>query len=101
MVGKDLYLVVDFGTERGDKVGGAVVKGGGARDVNQEVLAYKFFLGAPDLPSFFVEDGVLVRVKLSLVGTRRHSEEMREKVEVDVVDVVRGGRRLYGGGGDG
>jgi len=101
MVGKDLHLVINFGTKGGDKVRGVVVKGGGARDVSEEVFAYKFFLGAPDFPSLFIEDGVLVRVDLSLVSTRRHSEEVREEVEVDVVDVAKGGRRLYSGGGDG
>jgi len=100
MVGTDLYLVVDFGTEGCDKVGGVVVKGGCARDVTEEVLAYKFFLRAPDFPSLFVKDGVLVQVRLSLVSTRRRSKEVREEVEVDGVDVVDGGRRLYGGGGN-
>jgi len=101
MVCTDLYLVVNFGTEGSDKVGGAIVEGGGMRDVSQEVLAYKFFLRAPDFPSLFVEDGVLVRVSLSLISTRWHSEEMREEGEVDVVVIVEGGRRLYGSGGDG
>jgi len=87
--------------EGSDKVRGAIIEGGGARDVSQEVLAYKFFLGAPDFPSLFVEDGVLVRVDLSLISTRQRSEEMRKKGEVDVVFVVEGGRRLYSGGGDG
>jgi len=101
MVGTDLYLVVDFGTKWGDKVGGVFVEGGGTRDVSEEVCAYKFFLRTPDFPSFFVEDGVLVRMDLTLVSTRRRSKEMREEVEVDVVNVVEGGRRLYGSGGNG
>jgi len=101
MVGTDLYLVVDFGTERYDKVGGVVVEGGCARDVSEEVLAYKFFLGAPNLPSLFVEDGVLVQVNLSLVSTRRRSKEVREESGVNFVVVVAGSRRLYSSGGDG
>jgi len=101
VVSTDLYLVVNFGTERSDKVGGAVVKGRGTGNVSKEVLIYKFFLRAPDLPSFFVEDGVLVWVDLSLVSTRWHSKEMREESKVDVIDIIEGGRRLYGGGGDG
>ena len=100
VVGTDLYLVVNFGTERGDKVGGCVVKGGGSGDVSEEVLFYKFFLRAPNLPSFFVKDGVLVRVNLNLVSTRRRSEEVRKKGDVDIVGFVEGGRRLYGGGSD-
>ena len=100
MIGKDLYLVVNFGTEGSDKVGGTVVEGGGTGDVSKEVLGYKFFLGAPDLPSFFVEDGVLVWVSLSLISTRQHSEEVREESEVDVIGVIEGGKRLYGGSSD-
>jgi len=95
VVGTDLYLVVNFGMEGGDKVRGGVVEGGGVRDVSEEVLDYKFFLRAPNFPSLFVKDGVLVRVDLSLVSTRRRSEKVREKGEVDFIDVVEGGRRLY------
>ena len=97
----DLYLVVNFGTERGDKVGSVVIEGGGTRDVSEEVLCYKFILGAPDFPSLFIEDGVLVRVNLSLVSTRWRSKEVREESNVDIVVFVKGGRRLYSGGGDG
>jgi len=100
MIGEDLHLMVNFGTEGGDKVRGIVVKGGGVRDVNEEVFAYKFFLRAPDFPSLLIEDGVLVWVELSLVSTRRRCKEVREESRVDIVGVVEGGRRLYGGGGD-
>jgi len=72
-----------------------------ARDVSEEVFAYKFFLGAPDVFPVVVDDGVEVRVTLSSRDTRRCSEEMREEVEVDLEGFVVGGRRLYGGGGDG
>jgi len=40
-------------------------------------------------------------VTLSSLNTRRRSEEVREEVEVDLEGFVVGGRRLYGGGGDG
>jgi len=56
VVGTDLYLMVNFGMEGGDKVWGGVIKGGGTRDVSKEVLGYKFFLGAPDF-SFLVRRG--------------------------------------------
>jgi len=101
MVGEDSYLMVNFGTKRGNKVRGVVIEGGGARNVNEEVFAYKFFLGAPNFPSLFIEDGILVRVDLSLISARWRSEEVREESWVDFVEVVEGGRRLYGGGGDG
>jgi len=72
-----------------------------ARDVSEEVFAYKFFLGTPDFVSVVVDDGVEVRVTLSSRNTRWRSEEMREEVKVDLEGFVSGGRRLYGGGGDG
>ena len=34
MVGKDLYFVVNLGPEGSDKVGGAVVEGGGTGNVS-------------------------------------------------------------------
>jgi len=72
-----------------------------AGDVSEEVFAYKFFLWTPDGFPVAVDDGVEVRVMLSSPHTRRRSEEMREEVEVDLEGFVGGGRRLYGGGGDG
>jgi len=72
-----------------------------ARDVSEEVFAYKLFLGAPDVLSVAMDDCVKVRVTLSSLNTRRRSEEVREEVEVDLEGFVVGGRRLYGGGGDG
>jgi len=72
-----------------------------ARDVSEEVFAYKFFLGAPDILPIAVDDCVKVRVTLSNLNTRRRSEEVREEVEVDLECFVVGARRLYGGGGDG
>jgi len=93
--------MVNFGTEGSDKVRGVVVEGRGARNVSEEVLAYEFFLGAPDLPSLFVEDGILVQVSLSLISTRRRSKEVREESDVDVVVFIKGGRRLYSSSSDG
>jgi len=72
-----------------------------ARDVSEEVFAYKFFLWTPDGFPVAMDDGVEVQVTLSSPHTRRRSEEMREEVEVDLEGFVSGGRRLYGGGGDG
>jgi len=72
-----------------------------ARDVSEEVFAYKFFLWTPDGFPVTMDDGVEVWVTLSSPNTRRRSEEMREEVEVDLEGFIGGGRRLYGGGGDG
>jgi len=100
-LGADKYLVVYQGTEGSDEVWREVVEVVDARDVSEEVFAYKFFLRAPDFLSVAVDDGVEVRVTLSSLDTRRRSEEVREKGDVDLIDFVVGGRRLYGGGGDG
>jgi len=97
----DIYLVVHSRAERGDEVRVGGVKGRALWDVSEEVVVHKFVLWAPNLPSLFVEDGVDVGVSRRRVSTRRRSEEMREKIEVDWVDFVDGSRRLYGGGGDG
>jgi len=72
-----------------------------ARNVSEEVFAYKFFLWTPDGVPVAMDDGVEVRVMLSSCNTRWRSEEMREEVKVDLEGFVVGGRRLYGGGGDG
>jgi len=72
-----------------------------ARDVSEEVFAYKFFLWTPDVLPVAMDDGVEVRVTLSSLNTRWHSEEVREEVEIDLEGFVGGGRRLYSGGGDG
>ena len=72
-----------------------------ARDVSKEVFAYKFFLWAPDSFPVAVDNGIEVWVTLSSPNTRWRSEEIREKVEVDLDGFIGGGRRLYSGGGDG
>ena len=72
-----------------------------ARDVSEEVFAYKFFLQTPDVLPVAMDNGVEVRVTLSSLNTRWRSEEVREEVEIDLEGFVGGGRRLYGGGGDG
>ena len=100
MLRVDSDLVVHQGTEGGDEVWREVVEVVDVRDVSEEVFAYKFFLGAPDVLSVAMDDGVEVRVTLSSLDTRRRSEEVREEVEVDLDGFVVGGRRLYGGGGD-
>jgi len=100
-LGADKYLVVYQGMEGGDEVWGEMVEVVDTGDVSEEVLAYKFFLQAPDSAPIAVDDGVEVRVTLSICNTRRCSEEMREEVEVDLEGFVVGGRRLYGGGSDG
>jgi len=100
MLRTDYYLVVYQGTEGGDEVWGEVVEVVDMRDVSEEVFAYKFFLWTPDGFPVAMDDGVEVRVMLSSPHTRRHSEEMREEVEVDLEGFVSGGRRLYGGGGN-
>jgi len=58
-------------------------------------------LGTPNLLTTFVNNCIQVRVSVCFLGTCRVSEEVWEKGEVDVVCIVNGGRRLYGGGGDG
>jgi len=93
--------VVHQGTKGGDEMCREVVEVMDARDVSEEVFAYEFFLGAPDVLSVAMDDGVEVQVALSSLDTRRRSEEVREEVEVDLECFVVGGRRLYGGGGDG
>ena len=100
-MGADSDLVVYQGTEGRDEMRREVVEVVDARDVSEEVFAYKFFLGAPDPFSVAVDDGIKVRMTLSPFDTRRRSEEVREEGEVDVEGFVSGGRRLYGGGGDG
>ena len=82
-------------------MGREVVEVMDTRDVSEEVFAYKFFLRAPDGFPVAMDDGVEVRVTLRSRNTRRCSEEMREEVEVDLDGFVIGGKRLYGGGGDG
>ena len=80
--GLELYVMVDESSEGSDEVGAAVVKVLVAGDVLQEVAVSEFFLGAPNLVSALVDDGVLVGVALLFEETRRRSEEMREEGEV-------------------
>jgi len=100
-LGADEYLIVYQGTEGGDEVWGEMVEVVDTRDVSEEVFAYKFFLWTPDGFPVAVDNGVEVRVMLSSPDTRRRSEEVREEVKVDLEGFVSGGRRLYGGSGDG
>ena len=96
----DMYLVVHSRAEGGDEVRVGGVKGGASWDVGKEIAVHKLVLWAPNLPSLFVEDGVEVGVSRRWVSAWRRSEKVREKIAVDWVDFIDGGRRLYGGGGD-
>ena len=84
-------LIIYKGTERGDEVDGECVKCLDIRDIEQEVLAYKFFLWAPDLVPLFVEDCIKVRVLLSCLQTRQQSKEVGEEVKVNIVGFISGG----------
>jgi len=95
----DVYLVVHTGPEWGDEMWVGSVEGGAAGDVSKEVLPYELVLWAPNFPSIVVDDGVKMRVSGRWVKAWRSSEKVRKKIEVEG-DFV-GGRRLYGGGGDG
>jgi len=96
--GFDVYLVVHAGAEWGDEVRVGGVEGLAAGNVGEEIFPDKLVLGTPDLPSVFVEDGIEVWVSGRRVSARRSSEKVREKIEVEG-DFVKGGSRLYGGGG--
>jgi len=58
----DIYLVVHKEMERSNKVWDSMFKGLSIGDITKEVLAYKLFLGAPDLLSVFVDNNVKVRM---------------------------------------
>jgi hypothetical protein len=78
----ELYVVVDESSEGSDEMGAVVVKVLVAGDVLQEVAGGELFLGAPDLLTAVVDDGVLVGVALLFKEARRRSEEVREESEV-------------------
>jgi len=58
-------------------------------------------LRTPDLLTSFVYNCVQMRVSVSSLEAQGFSEEVGEKGEVDKVVFIVGGRRLYGGGGNG
>jgi len=70
------------------------------RDDAEGVVVDVLILRTPNLPSTFVNNCVKMQVSIGRFGTRRVGKEVGEEGRVDLV-VVNGGRRLYGGGGDG
>ena len=97
--GFDVYLVVHAGTEGCDEVRVGGVEGLAPGDVGKEVFPYELVLGAPNFPSFVMEDSVKMRVSRGRVSTQRSREKVWKEVEVDG-DFVVSGKRLYGGGGN-
>jgi hypothetical protein len=71
--------MVAVGAEGCDKVGRVVVESVVPGDSEKEVLLDIFLLGAPDLLTVFVDDGILMWVVGNGGGTRRGGEEMREE----------------------
>ena len=67
-----------------------------AEGVAMDVL----ILGAPNFLTSFIYNCVQMQVSVSFFGVRRVSEEVAKDGEVDLI-VVDGGRRLYGGSGNG
>jgi len=65
------------------------------RDNAKGVAVDVLVLRTPDLLTCFVNNCIQVRVSVSSLEARGFGEEVGEKGEVE------GGRRLYGGGGDG
>jgi len=70
------------------------------RDDAEGVAVDVLVLGAPNFLTSFVYNCIQMWVSVGLFGARRVGEEVSKDGEVDLV-VVDGGRRLYGGGGDG
>jgi len=58
-------------------------------------------LRTPDLLTAFVNNCIQMWVSVCNFGAWRGGEEVGEEGEIDKVVFVVGGRRLYGGGGDG
>ena len=58
-------------------------------------------LRTPDLLTMFVNNCIQIWVSVRNFSAWRGSEEVWEEVEVNKVGFVVGGRRLYGGGGNG
>jgi len=76
-------------------VGGVVVEVFDPRDDAEGVAVDVLVLRTPDLLTRFVNNCIQVRVSVSSLEARGFGEEVGEEGEVE------GGRRLYGGGGDG
>jgi len=75
-IGGDLDHVGYFGPEEGDKEGRGVGEVWDAGDGGEEVPVQELFLGRPDVDTVFVRNGVLMRVVLSFLSTRRRSEKV-------------------------
>ena len=71
------------------------------RDDAKGVAVDVLVLRTPDLLTMFVNNSIQMRVSVCNLGAQRFSEEVWEESEVDGVVFVGGGRRLYGGSGDG
>src|SRR6266581_2177951 len=93
--GRDADFVVGEGVEWGDVGGGVVVEVLDPRDNAEGVAMDVLVLRTPDLLTGFVNNCVQMRVSVCNVEARGFGEEVGEEGEVE------GGRRLYGGGGDG
>src|SRR5260221_10308392 len=98
-IGLELYVMINESPEWGDEMGGLVVKVLVTGDVFQEVPVSELVLGAPNLASSFVDDGVLVGVALLFQETRRRSKDVREEGEVHLKVFFEVGKSwLYLGG---
>ncbi len=93
--GRDADLVIGEGAEWGDVVGGVVVEVFDPRDDAEGVAVDVLVLRTPDLLTGFVNNCIQMRVSVCNLEARWLGEEVGEEGEVE------GGRRLYGGGGDG
>src|SRR5258707_15851791 len=91
--------MIKVSQERGDELEGLVVEVLVMGDVPQEIPVSELVLGAPNLASSFVDDGVLVGVALLFQETRRRSKEVREEGEVHLKVFFEVGKSwLYLGG---
>ena len=70
------------------------------RDDAEGVAVNVLVLGTPNFLTSLVYNCVQMRVSVSFFGACRVSEEVAKDGKVDLI-VVDGGRRLYGGGGNG
>src|SRR6266704_3424185 len=93
--GRDADFVVGEGAEWGDVVRGVVVEVFDPRDNAEGVAVDVLVLRTPDVLTRFVNNCIQVWVSVCNLEARGFGEEVGEEGEVE------GGRRLYGGGGDG
>jgi len=71
------------------------------RDDAEGVAVDVLVLRTPDLLTSFIYNCVQTRVSVSSLEARGFGKEVGKKGEVNKVVFVVGGRRLYGGGGNG